>query len=211
MFALWGVAQLVSCPVFIVILWRYNSLIPFMCLLTFSEWATRMYIAWWVQISLTVNQWDISFFLFHFWITHSLHIQVFFKEDVGTTARKSCSHSERDNVPFHASFEPCSVLVLVTLQFQCHNGFTVHWRMLEFGIRNKHCTFAPFFSISIKLSKFFSAPLSLLNPVFRQRRPGPSDFLSQKATLIKLISTKLHNQAKSSQIPLVSLSGYKST
>ena len=38
--------------------------------------------------------------------------------------------------------------------------------MLEFGIRNKHCTFAPFFSISIKLSKCFSAPLSLLNPVY---------------------------------------------
>ena len=45
MFAYWGVSQLVMCPVFIVILWRYNSLIPFMCLLIFSEWALRFYIA----------------------------------------------------------------------------------------------------------------------------------------------------------------------
>ena len=45
MFAYWGVSQLVMCPVFIAILWRYNSLIPFMCLLIFSEWALRFYIA----------------------------------------------------------------------------------------------------------------------------------------------------------------------
>ena len=42
MFALWGIAQLVLCPVFIVILWRYNSLIPFMCLIIFSEWSLRI-------------------------------------------------------------------------------------------------------------------------------------------------------------------------
>lgn len=46
MFALWGVAQLVACPMFIVILWRYNSLIPFMCLMIFSEWGSRIYIGW---------------------------------------------------------------------------------------------------------------------------------------------------------------------
>ena len=41
-FAFWGQSQLLVCPVYLVILWRYNSLIPFMCLLILADWGMRL-------------------------------------------------------------------------------------------------------------------------------------------------------------------------
>lgn len=44
-FAIWGQSQLLICPVYLVILWRYNSLIPFMCLLILADWGLRLHFS----------------------------------------------------------------------------------------------------------------------------------------------------------------------
>ena len=43
---LWGQSQLLICPVYLIILWRYNSLIPLMCLLILADWGMRLCLQW---------------------------------------------------------------------------------------------------------------------------------------------------------------------
>lgn len=42
MFALWGLSQLLVGVIYVVVLWRYRALIPFMYLLLFVEYAMRI-------------------------------------------------------------------------------------------------------------------------------------------------------------------------
>lgn len=42
MFALWGLSQLLIGVIYVVVLWRYRALIPFMYLLVFVEYAMRI-------------------------------------------------------------------------------------------------------------------------------------------------------------------------
>ena len=43
-FAIWGISQLLMALVYLVILWRYNSLLPFGCLLFTTEYLLRLLV-----------------------------------------------------------------------------------------------------------------------------------------------------------------------
>ena len=44
MFAYWGISQLLMAIIYMVILWKYRSLLPLACLLFTSEWGLRLII-----------------------------------------------------------------------------------------------------------------------------------------------------------------------
>ena len=58
LFSLWGQSQLLICPVYLIILWKYNSLIPLMCLLILADWGMRLALQLKVPLSIP--------FLIHF-------------------------------------------------------------------------------------------------------------------------------------------------
>ncbi len=50
MFAYWGLSQLLFGLIFVLVLWRYQSLIPLMSLFIFIEWAGRLLLGFYKPI-----------------------------------------------------------------------------------------------------------------------------------------------------------------